>query len=398
MRILDALRPLYLGAAGNDIATAPPPAPDPPPSPVVAAASSSTGGDPLATMIARAQAEALVATEAEAIPSVRKALHVIVGTISTFAIAAWQGYTRLPPDDRRTSWLTQPDPDVTVPAMLSRTLRDVIWRDRSYWRVLPGGRFVGSSLPSQFRYVSADRVLPLHDPDDVDHIRGYMLDGRPIERADLVVFDGAGLGGLRRFGWPLLELYGKLQAAAGRYADAPLPQIELHNTGADLDDVEVFALLDQWETARRLRSTAYTNAVTETKEYGWSARELQLVEAREEAALEVARLFGLPAQALDAPQPGSSLTYTTVIEARRDRVEAIRPWMTVLEAGLSIDDRTGTRSGLVLPRGITARFDVDPYLRDDPATRMTIWTSALAAGVLTLPEVRAQEPLAWTGS
>jgi Phage portal protein len=389
-------RALGLLDASNDIASVIPETGSP--TPVrVAAAAPVAGSDPLTTAIARSFTESVVMSEALAIPSVRKAVHVIAGTISTFALAAWAGTTKLAPEDRRTSWLAQPDPDTTAQAMLRRTVSDLIWRDRAFWRVLPGGRFVGSGLPAQFRYTSADRVTPLTDPDDVDHIAGWLLDGVKVERADLVVFDGAGIGGLRQFGWPLLELYSQLMAAAGRYAAAPLPTMELHNTGADMSTAEIAELLTAWETARQSHATAYTNSVLETKTFGWSAKETQLVEAREEAALEVARLFGLPAQALDAPVAGSNLTYANVLEARKDRLEALRPWMAVLESGLSIDDRTGVRAGLVLPRGIVARFDVDAYLRDDPATRMDIWTAALAAGILTIDEVRSQEPLAWTG-
>lgn len=387
---------LRLAVATNDIASVTPTVSADPPV-RVAAAPPAGGGDPLSAAIARAYTESVVMTDALSIPSVRKAVHVIAGTISTFALAAWAGTTKLPPEDRRTAWLAQPDPDVTLQGMLRRTVSDLIWRDRAFWRVLPGGRFVGSGLPAQFRYVTADRITPLQDPDDVDHIQGFLLDGAKIDRSDLVVFDGAGLGGLRQFGWPLLELYQQLMLAAGRYAAAPLPTMELHNTGADMSDAEIQALLASWELARQTHATAYTNAVLETKTFGWSAKETQLVEAREEAALEVARLFGLPAQALDAPVAGSNLTYANVLEARKDRLEALRPWMTVIEAGLSLDDRTGVRSGLVLPRGIVARFDVDAYLRDDPATRMTIWSTALASNILTLDEVRAQEPLAWTG-
>ena len=43
-----------------------------------------------------------------------------------------------------------------------------------------------------------------------------------------------------------------------------------------------------------------------------------------ETALEVARLFALPAFALDANQPGSSMTYGNVVDRRRDLLEALR--------------------------------------------------------------------------
>lgn len=88
------------------------------------------------------------------------------------------------------------------------------------------------------------------------------------------------------------------------------------------------------------------------------------------------------------------MTYANVTEARRDLVEALRPWMSVVEETISLDDRSSRPRGVILPAGIVARFDVSAYTRDDPQTRMTTWGTALTNGVLTLDEVRANEPLA----
>ena len=104
-------------------------------------------------------------------------------------------------------------------------------------------------------------------------------------------------------------------------------------------------------------------------------------------------MFALPAFALDASPAGSSLTYGNVVDRRRDLVEALRPWMSVITDALSLDDRRGRTSGTVLPRGVTAGFDADAYTRDDPQTRMATWSAALSAGVLTVEEARANEPL-----
>src|SRR5207247_188144 len=103
---------------------------------------------------------------------------------------------------------------------------------------------------------------------------------------------------------------------------------------ARTSDTERDAVLQAWEDARNLRATAYTNAPIESKQFGWSSRELQLVEAREETALEISRLFGLPARALNASY-GDSMTYGNVVELRRDLLEALRPWLTPIEQTLS---------------------------------------------------------------
>jgi len=72
--------------------------------------------------------------------------------------------------------------------------------------------------------------------------------------------------------------------------------------------------------------------------------------------------------------------------------------MTVLDQTLSLDDRASRPSGLYLPAGVTAKLDVDAYTRDAPGDRMTTWATALSAGVLSIEEVRAAEPLATTAT
>ena len=348
--------------------------------------------DGISDAIERYRAEKVTRDAAMRIPAVRRAVHVIAGTISTFDFSAWRGTTRIPDDDPTSpGWLHQPDPDRTLMWSLHKVVEDLIWHDRAYWKV-------ERNIAGQVAYltrVRVDRVQEVHDPNDIDKPMQLLLDGNRISSDRLLKFDGAGVGGLDRFGADLLLLYVALQDAAGRYADAPLPSLILTNSGDDLDDAEIQALLNNWETARRDRATAYKNDALTVDPIGWNSQELQLVEAREQAALEVARLFGLPASALNAPT-NDSLTYSTAADGRRDLLESLRPWMSVVEQTLSLDSRRGVTSGIVTARGTTIKFNSDAYTRDDPTTRMNMWAVALTNQILTLDEVRAQEPLAWT--
>jgi hypothetical protein len=339
--------------------------------------------DALVEAIARQRLSMLGRDSALSIPAVRKALHVLVGTISTFDLQLWKGSATIPAP----AWMTQPEDGRTLPTTLAYTIQDLIWFDHAHWRVADSyvdtTRPLAQWFPSRFSYVSAERVLAIHDPNDVDLPPTYLVDGS--EKVRMVTFEGHGLGGLRLHGQPMLALYDQLMAAAARYAESPMPSIYLRNTGADLDQTEIDALLDSWDSARVRRATAYLNSVLQAETLGWSAKDLQLTEAREHAATEIARLFGLPAFALDAPE-SDSMTYGNVTDKRRDVAEALRPWLTVVEAALSTKD--------VVPRGQRTRFAVDAYTRDDPATRMATWAAAKAANVLTDEEIRAAEPLA----
>jgi hypothetical protein len=328
---------------------------------------------------------------ARSLPIVRRAEHFLA-TIGTFELAGYARGERLDPADGRVAWLTQPELRRTRQATINRTVSDLVWYDRAVWR--PVDRTLLGATVAVER-LAPSRVDTLPHPLDPDLVDKWIVDGQETSEARLVVFDGAGLGGLAWYGFELLTIYGQLQTAAGRYARSPHPYAILKNSGVDLEDDEITALLDAWELARETRSVGYTNDQIEYQPQSgsWSARELQLVEAREHAATETARLFGLPAWVLDA-KGGDTMTYGNVTERRRDALEALRPWITVIEQTISLDDRQGRPTGLLLPHGVTAAFVTDAYTRDDPVTRMATWTAGLAAGVLDLDDVKAAEPLA----
>jgi hypothetical protein len=82
---------------------------------------------------------------------------------------------------------------------------------------------------------------------------------------------------------------------------------------------------------------------------GWSARELQLVEARDQDAVAMAQLLGLPLYAVSAPSKGSSLTYSNMADNRRDSISALSAFARVIEGRLSLPDFT--------PKGTEVRFD-----------------------------------------
>lgn len=353
----------------------------------------SSAGSPSASAYRRVSA--VTRDIAMSIPAMRKARTVIVGTPSTFVLRGWAGDVRLPVDDRRCAWLRQPDPLRTLQTTLSHTLDDGLWHDRAVWRMT---RDI-SGVPTRFARVHPNRYEPIFEPGDPDTVAAWTLDGTLYSdaefRREYLPFDFAGLGGLRRFGYQLLELYADLQAAAGGYARAPHPKAILKNHGAKLEQDEIDEVLNDWNERRSIGSVGYLDDEMdyEVTEGGWAPKDLQLVESREHAALEVARLTGLPAKALDA-KTESSLTYATLIEWRRDLIEALRPWLTVIEQHLSMDDRSATPRGLVLPLGVTAKFDVDAYLRNDPKTRVETGALAVGAGLLHVEEWRQDEPMA----
>ena len=325
------------------------------------------------------------------IPAMRKGHAVITKQPGTWPMRAWKGEALALVQP---AWLSNPDPRTTFTDLISSTLDDAIWHDRAYWRVTRRG---ADGFPLAFARVPAADVqddssgIAINGktpreafPEDPGPV--VLADGRVLE--SFIPFRWNGLGGMLGAGSVVVDLALSLLSAASNYANSPVPSTTLVDEGTvKLSDTEIDDLLTSWETKRQTRGTAYVHRVKPVHN-GWSARELQLVEGREHSALEVARALALPAFAVDAAN-GASLEYTTTVENRRELVEALRLWTAPLEQTLSLH---GTA------RGIDLRFDVTSYLRDDALKRMQVWAAGIAAGVVTVDEARAQEPLAITSS
>lgn len=375
-----------LAELATALAAAAPVVPDPVPAPAPAAAPTVRGD--LASLVSTSQLLRVTRRLALQIPAVRAGHAKITKTPGTWPLRLWQGdaYASAQP-----TWCAAPDPRITFGQLVAETLDDAVWFDRAYWRVTYRGR---DGYPLRFERVPVDRVT--------DDAFGIRVDGRPPSEVwpsmpgPVVLSDGrilesvipfrwCGLGGLNGAGSLVMDNALQLLSAATNMARSPMPQALLTPDGptGQLSDQEIDDLLAAWEEKRRAHATAYLQGV-KLDSVGFSAKDLQLVEAREHSALEVARALALPAAAVDASS-GASLTYSTTVENRRDLVEALRLWAAPLEQGLSLH---------AAPRGVDVRFDVTSFLRDDPQTRMNTWATALACGALTLEEVRAAEPLA----
>jgi hypothetical protein len=306
------------------------------------------------------------------VPAAAQGLQIIAGTLSTLPLYRWRDAERL--DD--VSLIGQPDPAVPTSAMMFQTVEDLILFPYAYWLVL--GRSLEDGRPIYARYVPADAVtdrLDEHNP----HITYAGVDYGP---ADVIRFPSP-TPGLLVTGQDALRTAYLLERAAQRNADEPIPTGYLQNTGGvDLDDDEIDELLDGWGEARRQRATAYLNASTKYETTAFDAKQLQLVEGREQAAGEIARLLNLPPRYVNAPLAGgSSLTYQTLESARRDLVDlSLSVYMKPLTDRLSMDDLT--------PRGQVVRFSLIDFYRSDLPALVELGVKGTGAKLFSVTEWR----------
>jgi HK97 family phage portal protein len=267
---------------------------------------------------------------------------------------------------------------------MQRTAEDLLHYARAYWQVI---------LTDSDGYPTKVRLLPSADVTENDTTPGWVTyKGDPLRLSDplgpgtqvnhVIKFTGFRKGVLYD-GMDVLDLAIALEDAALNYAKAPLPQVALKNEGADLTPVEVGELLSEWEAARAERATAYLNSVMSAQTFGWSSAEMQLVDARNQAAIEIARLLNLDPMWVGASVQGSSLTYTNRVDARRDLITfTITDYINPIEQRLSMRDVTPTKFMNIV------RFNTNDFLRTDVSERTAIVTALFDKGLITEQEAR----------
>jgi HK97 family phage portal protein len=214
-------------------------------------------------------------------------------------------------------------------------------------------------------------------------IVSYQVDGKFIDPNNLVVFAGDGEGLLYRAG-RTIKAAAALEKAAMNFANEPIPQMVLKSNGTSLPADRVAKLLSSWRSARASKSTAFLNADVTLETLGYDPKSIQLNEARNYVALELARACGLPAYFVDAQQ--STFTYSNALDKRRDLVDfAFRNYMSQIEQRMSFAD--------FVPAGQEVKFDVDDFLRGNPLERAQVYEILNRIGAMSVQEIREDEDM-----
>lgn len=314
------------------------------------------------------------------IPAFVDALKTYTHTISAFALREYR-YDQ--PVVAR-PFLAMPSKIYPYASVIQRTLSDLLMYDRAYWLVTER-TFDG--------YPSAIEVMRVEDVIDTPAVfvgiaENYQPPADPfyylarqVPTRDVIKFYGSGEGGWLANGATAISTAAALEAATLMYSETPIPTVALKNSGPDLPAEQVDLLLAAWEEARANRGTAYLNNTIDAQVMGFSARDVQLVEGKNLAAIAIARLANLDPVWVGAGIPGSSLTYANRTDLYRGLLDtALRPIMSLFEQRLSMPD--------VTPRGHTIKFDTTAFLRANPVELADLITKLLPLGVLTEEEAK----------
>lgn len=316
------------------------------------------------------QGDMLPPTRAEAmsVPAMARARHLIVAPSRLPMVVK-------PADYRQSALIEQPDPKRTRVAVLADTLDDLLFNGIGLWRVTE--RYAADNRPRHAERIGLWRLT--RDP----QTGAFLIDEQRVPDADLIWFEGPHEG-ILAFGGRALRSAVRLDRSYNATAKTPAVATELHQTTDDeMDDDEVQALVDGAQAAIAARGVVWTNNAVELKTHTASAENL-LIQGRNAAAVDIARMSGLPAAIIDAVPPGASDTYQNVqAKLREARDIGLDSYAAAVTARLSLDD--------VLPRGVWCEFEWDPLLRDGFTARMEGYKAAQDAGVYDVDECRELE-------
>ena len=320
---------------------------------------------------------------AMSVPSVARARNIICGTIGSLPLTTFNRITGQYVDPHRV--INQPDPRVAGFVIYNWLAEDIWLYGAGYGQVLEMYSSTDGGRVRAWTRVSPDRVTV-----DTDFrntvIESYKVDGMAVPLqgvGSLIRFDGPDEGLLHRAGKTVAAAV-YLENAAVNYAKEPAPSMVLKSNGTNLTAERISALLTAWKTARQSRSTAFLNADVNLEQFGFDPKSMQLAEARQYVALELARACGIPAYFLSAET--TSLTYSNAVSERRSLVDfSLRPILKSIEERLSLPD--------FVPNPVMVRFALDDFLRGNALERAQVYEILNRIGAMSVEQIQREEDL-----
>ncbi|WP_341257680.1 phage portal protein [Gordonia malaquae] len=286
----------------------------------------------------------LTRATAMSVPAIKRGRNIICTTIGRIPLAAYRGGTVL--SDQPT-WIDRTNGPVSPYHRMVWTVDDLLFYGWSLWACQRG---TGGAV------IAADRVpFDRWRIDDGGTVLFVDHNGTetPADPASVILIPGSDEGLLAASSGTVRHAV-NLLAAADKAAETPAANIELHQTNdLVIDETEAKEMVKAWAAARRGENggVAFTSNGVEVREHGTFDAHL-LVDGRNAAALDCARVLSLPGSALDATVDKASLNYETQEGKAADLIDyGLSAYMSPITARLGMDD--------VVPRGVSVRFNLD---------------------------------------
>jgi hypothetical protein len=283
------------------------------------------------------------------IPAVARARNLLVSTICRMPLVKLAAGETAPNLAAQPSWMSRCDDGSSPQLRLAWTVDDLIFYGWScWWRV------------------NGDDGFPLHVGRVNQGMWSVNADNRVeidgIPQADDAVILIPGLHeGILTYGRDTLDDARTLYRNVRNRLATPTPGLNLHQTGGrPLTDDEIDVVINRWALARQGLNggVSFTSKDIEAQDMPGDDGKL-MIEARNAAALDLARAVGVAGSRIDATTPTASLNYETTTGRNQEFVDFdLALYMTPIAARLSLDD--------VVPRGSRTRFDLADLIGPTP--------------------------------
>lgn len=322
--------------------------------------------------------------EAITVPAVKRARDLIAGGLGSLPLRMYDQNNAL------VDWSLLAQPEEGIPSSVSWTsvVDDLLFSKVSWLKVTHVG---WHGKPAQVARLTPETVTVQPDLKVFHSSTGNGTALQYVPDNQLIRIDSPN-DALLVAGARAIRALGRLEAAALNAAEGVPPNDYFTAAeGADPidlsdehDKAKIEAALNAWKTARQTRSTGFVPAALKYNSNAFSPEQLQLVQAREMAISEIARLTGIDNEELGIST--TSRTYFNSQDRRKNFLDfVIGPYLKAIEARLSMDD--------VTPRGFKVRFDTSEFAKADDMTTAQTDEILIRAGVLRVNEVRERRGL-----
>jgi HK97 family phage portal protein len=325
---------------------------------------------------------------AMSIPGIIRSRNLIAGTIASIPLHLY----RKSNDQRLGSpkWLEQPCINQPRSVTIAYLVDSLLFYGVAYLRVTEV--YQDDGRPSRFEWIAPGRVTFNTDQNNI-MVTQYFVDGIAVPMdglGSLVTFQGLSEGILDTGATIIRQAYA-VQEAAYKAAASPIPTGIIKNTGADLSENEVAALLAQWKSARQRGATAYLTSTLDYMPSQFSPKDMGFVDLIQNLNTQIARLCNIPAYYLSADE-NNSMSYANVQDERKQLISlSLQPYITAIESRLSMDDITNSQNYV--------RFAIDEtFLRAETAARLDAIEKMINLGLITVEQAQEMEDLSPNGT
>lgn len=272
------------------------------------------------------------ATRAEAmsIPALARARHLLVTDAARCPLEVYDGDTKVAVQ-KPGSWLQRTSLPTSPQHRMVWTVDDLIFYGWSLWivqRDTDGQIIDGARCPVEWWKFSQSG--------------GVEISGEPVEPSAVLLIPGFHEGVINSHP-RTIRAARELETQWAERAANPIPALELHQTTTDtLSSTEQTELVANWKAALADNggAVAYTPSSIKLESHGDAGNDL-LIEGRNAAAIDAARIVGVPAAMIDASNVNSTLTYETLQGRSLEYVDrSLSLYLGPIEARLSLDDVT----------------------------------------------------------